>query len=175
MSKRDRFGSTCELPDSLLQEVLESGVVEALQEWSRALGKSELAQHLNRSDYSMKSRLFGIPKLEDANKAGTNESQQCTLIVTEGDSAKALAVAGLSVVGREHYGVFPLKGKPRNVRELTLKQMLENKEIDNIMKIMALDASKEYTDTKGLRYGSLMIMSDQDLDKARSRIRASGG
>lgn len=53
----------------------------------------------------------GIPKLEDANDAGTRYSSECTLILTEGDSAKTLAVAGLGVVGRDRYGVFPLKGK----------------------------------------------------------------
>lgn len=63
---------------------------------------------------------------------------RCTLIITEGDSAKALAVAGLSIVGRatackgcarhphtgcrtvdrrDHYGVFPLRGKLLNVRD----------------------------------------------------------
>ena len=51
----------------------------------------------------------GIPKLDDANDAGTKASEDCTLILTEGDSAKALAVAGLSVVGRNRYGVFPLR------------------------------------------------------------------
>ncbi|CAE7306622.1 TOP2, partial [Symbiodinium sp. KB8] len=77
----------------------------------------------------------------------------------------ALAVAGLGVVGRDRYGVFPLRGKLRNVRELTVKQMLENKEIEQVLKIMALDASKdEYRDAKGLRYGSIMIMTDQDHD-----------
>ena len=54
-------------------------------------------------------RLTGIPKLDDANDAGTKASEHCTLILTEGDSAKALAVAGLSVVGRNRYGVFPLR------------------------------------------------------------------
>ena len=44
------------------------------------------------------------------------------LIITEGDSAKSLAMSGLSVVGRNHYGVFPLKGKPLNVREASHKQ-----------------------------------------------------
>lgn len=53
----------------------------------------------------------GIPKLEDANDAGTKFSSDCTLILTEGDSAKALAVAGLGVVGRDRYGVFPLRGE----------------------------------------------------------------
>ncbi|CAL1137289.1 unnamed protein product, partial [Cladocopium goreaui] len=163
-SKRERFGSACRLPEDLLSEVLESGLLESLQEWSKAMGKSELAQHLNRSDLGLQKRLFGVPKLEDANMAGTKEGHNCTLILTEGDSAKALAVAGLSVLGRDRFGVFPLRGKLRNVRELTVKQMLENKEIDQVLKIMALDATKEYQDAKGLRYGSIMIMTDQDHD-----------
>ncbi|CAJ1382282.1 unnamed protein product [Effrenium voratum] len=163
-TKKERFGSTCELSEELLQAVLGSGLVESLQEWSKAMGQSELARHLNKSEMGSQKRLFGVPKLEDANQAGTKNSQDCTLIITEGDSAKALAVAGLSVVGRDHYGVFPLRGKLRNVRELSVKQMMDNKEIESLMKIMALDASKKYQDTKGLRYGSLMIMTDQDFD-----------
>lgn len=54
-------------------------------------------------------RLAGIPKLDDANDAGGRNSERCTLILTEGDSAKALAVSGLSVVGRDKFGVFPLR------------------------------------------------------------------
>lgn len=69
------------------------------------------------------SKLRGIPKLEDANDAGTRNSADCTLILTEGDSAKALAVSGFSVVGRDKYGVFPLRGKLLNVREATHKQV----------------------------------------------------
>lgn len=55
--------------------------------------------------------------------------QDCTLILTEGDSAKTLAVSGLGVVGRDRYGVFPLKGKLLNVREATAPQVLKNEEI----------------------------------------------
>lgn len=69
------------------------------------------------------SKLKGIPKLEDANEAGTKNSRKCSLILTEGDSAKTLAVSGLGVVGRDHFGVFPLKGKVLNVREATHKQV----------------------------------------------------
>eukprot|EP00930_Biecheleria_cincta_P021393 TRINITY_DN15877_c0_g1_i1.p1 TRINITY_DN15877_c0_g1~~TRINITY_DN15877_c0_g1_i1.p1 ORF type:complete len:2143 (-),score=530.30 TRINITY_DN15877_c0_g1_i1:185-6613(-) len=163
-SKKDRFGSTCELSAELLEAVCESGVVESLHEWSKALGKSELARHLNKSDLGLQKRLFGVPKLEDANMAGTKQSQDCCLIVTEGDSAKALAVAGLGVVGRDYYGVFPLRGKLRNVREMSVKQMMDNKEIEALCKILALDATKQYEDSRGLRYGSLCIMADQDYD-----------
>ena len=55
--------------------------------------------------------------------AGGRGSIDCTLILTEGDSAKALAVAGLSILGRDTYGVFPLKGKLLNVREASPKQV----------------------------------------------------
>lgn len=65
-----------------------------------------------------------MPKLEDANDAGTKNSAQCTLILTEGDSAKSLAVSGLGVVGRDKYGVFPLRGKMLNVREGNHKQVI---------------------------------------------------
>jgi DNA topoisomerase-2 len=66
----------------------------------------------------------GIPKLDDANDAGTKNSSDCTLILTEGDSAKALAISGLSVVGRDRYGVFPLRGKLLNVRDATHQQIM---------------------------------------------------
>ena len=54
-------------------------------------------------------KLVGIPKLDDANFAGLSckKSRDCTLILKEGYSAKALAIAGLSVIGRDYYGVFP--------------------------------------------------------------------
>jgi len=106
-------------------------------------------------------RLHGMAKLSDANNAGGKRSKDCTLILTEGDSAKALAEAGLSVVGRDNFGVFPLRGKLLNVREATHDQIVKNQEIQNIKKIMGLTHQKDYKDSSSLRYGSLMIMTDQ--------------
>ena len=107
------------------------------------------------------TRLSGLPKLSDANNAGTRKAQECTLILTEGDSAKALAIAGLGVVGRDNYGVFPLRGKLLNVREARHDQIMKNEEIQNIKKIMGLQHNKEYTSVSSLRYGRIMIMTDQ--------------
>lgn len=106
-------------------------------------------------------RISGIVKLEDANKAGTRDGKLCTLILTEGDSAKALAVAGLDIVGRDHYGVFPLRGKLLNVREASGEQLMKNVEIQYIKQIMGLKQGTIYSTVDGLRYGSLMIMTDQ--------------
>ncbi len=131
-----------------------------------SLGIDEIisSHKLKKSDGVKRSKLYGIPKLDDANWAGTPKSDQCTLILTEGDSAKALAVSGLSVVGRDRYGVFPLKGKPKNVRDASTKQLEANAEFSNIKKILGLKQGEVYKNTRSLRYGHLIIMTDADLD-----------
>ena len=101
-------------------QVSKCGIVESVQSWM----KFKTQEKLNKKCSGTKqNKLKGIPKLDDANEAGTRNSHLCTLILTEGDSAKTLAVAGLGVVGRDHYGVFPLRGKVLNVREATHKQV----------------------------------------------------
>ena len=102
--------------------------------------------------------------MDDANNAGGRNAKDCTLILTEGDSAKSLAVAGLSEVGRDNYGVFPLRGKLLNVREGSHFQIMNNTEIQHIKQILGLKQGKEYESTGELRYGHLMIMTDQDHD-----------
>ena len=121
---------------------------------------------LKRKGGVKKIKLTGIAKLDDANMAGGARSAQCTLIITEGDSAKSLAMAGLSVVGRDYYGVFPLKGKPMNVRDAKASAVAKNEEIQNLVSIMGLKYGTVYdsTNIKTLRYGHLMIMADQDSD-----------
>lgn len=129
-----------------------------------ALQMAKTEKELKKTDGSKKTRIFGIPKLDDAHWAGTHKSHECTLLVTEGDSAKTLAVAGLSVVGRNAYGVFPLRGKPRNVRDASVKQLTENQEFSDLKKILGLQHGRSYTSLRELRYGRLMIMTDADLD-----------
>ena len=96
--------------------------------------------------------------------AGTYESNLCKLILTEGDSSKSLAMSGLEIIGRDLYGVFPLKGKLLNVRNATPNQLLSNEEIKNLKQIMGLKQNTVYTDTKKLRYGGIIILTDADVD-----------
>jgi len=163
-TKQSKFGSRCELSEKFLSEVSSCGVVDLILMAAMAKSKVDLGKKL-KANTSRVTRLTGIPKLEDANDAGGKLSGECSLILTEGDSAKALAVSGLSVIGRDKWGVFPLRGKVLNVRDATLKQMMANEEIQNLIKIIGLDLNKEYdAELKGLRYGSIMIMADQDTD-----------
>jgi DNA gyrase/topoisomerase IV subunit B len=212
-TKSSAFGSTCLLPDRFLKLIENSSIVDdALKQ-----AKFKQDNDLKKKSGAKKSTLMNIAKLDDANYAGTVKSKNCTLILTEGDSAKALAISGLGnpnpypnpnpnplnfyitliltiiltlivtltltlalsqlilalsltltltltlililtltlnltltltlaitltltlllgVVGRDYYGVFPLKGKLLNVREAQHAQIMKSEEIQNIVKIL---------------------------------------
>uniref|UniRef100_A0A8C6S7L5 DNA topoisomerase 2 n=1 Tax=Neogobius melanostomus TaxID=47308 RepID=A0A8C6S7L5_9GOBI len=158
------FGSTCSLTDKFIKQATSCGIVESVMNWVRFKAQSQLNKKCSAVKHT---KIKGVPKLDDANDAGGKNSSSCTLILTEGDSAKTLAVSGLGVVGRDRYGVFPLRGKMLNVREASHKQIMENAEINNIIKILGLQYKKNYSEAdslKSLRYGKLMIMTDQDQD-----------
>merc|ERR1719379_3284822 len=162
--KASKFGSSCNINSQFLNEILEeTGILDVVIQ--EAAAKMTIAMdNMSKTGSRSAKRVLGVPKLEDANDAGSSDSKKCTLILTEGDSAKALAVAGLSVVGRDRYGVFPLRGKPLNVRDVTQSQVAANTEIMNIVKILGLSFQNPKGAERDMRYGSVMIMADQDYD-----------
>ncbi|KAJ3046795.1 DNA topoisomerase 2 [Rhizophlyctis rosea] len=155
--KATKFGSKPTLSEEFLKKVMKSGLLENVL----TLARAKESQALKKSDGTKRARISGIAKLDDANNAGTKNAQACTLILTEGDSAKALAISGLSVVGRDNFGVFPLRGKLLNVRDAPGSTILKNEEIGNIKQILGLKQGERYESTKSLRYGHVMIMTDQ--------------
>jgi DNA topoisomerase II len=154
-----KFGSKCELSDKFYDKLYKSGIIDKALSISEFYDKKKLV----KTDGKKISRII-VPKLDDANLAGTKNSKECTLILTEGDSAKTMAIAGLSVIGRDRYGVFPLRGKILNVKDATMQKISDNNEITAIKKILGLEQNKKYKDISELRYGSIMIMTDQDHD-----------
>tara|TARA_B100001540_G_C15816779_1_gene648012 strand:- start:667 stop:4191 length:3525 start_codon:yes stop_codon:yes gene_type:complete len=158
-TQTSKFGSKCELSDKFIDKLYKSGIVD------KALSLTEFHEQkkLVKTDGKKTSKII-IPKLDDANNAGTKNSSNCTLILTEGDSAKTMAISGLSVIGRDNYGVFPLRGKVMNVKDASLQKISDNAEITALKKILGLEQNKKYSDVSSLRYGSIMIMTDQDHD-----------
>jgi len=154
-----KFGSKCELSDKFYEKLFKTGIIDKALSITEFYDKKKLV----KTDGKKISRII-VPKLDDANFAGTKNSSECTLILTEGDSAKTMAISGLSVIGRDKYGVFPLRGKILNVKDATLQKISDNAEITAIKKILGLEQNKKYTDVSQLRYGSIMIMTDQDHD-----------
>ncbi|KAI9493254.1 DNA topoisomerase [Zychaea mexicana] len=159
--RQSAFGSKYELSDKFLSQIAKSGIIDNIVRSFKIKEEEQMA----RADGGKMSRRLKIPKLEDANLAGYKpHNKKCTLILTEGDSAKALVLSGLSVVGRDHYGVFPLRGKLLNVRDANNSQIMNNAEIGYIKQILGLKHGNTYTSVDDLRYGKLMIMTDQDHD-----------
>lgn len=157
------FGSSCNVSDSFIEKIAKMGVMSA----ACALTQVKEDKAAKKTDGSKSKSIRGIPKLIDANFAGTVKSNQCTLILCEGDSAKAGIVSGLSKEDRNIIGVYPMKGKIFNTRGETLKRINENKEIIELKQILGLESGKKYTKEmaeKTLRYSSVLFMTDQDLD-----------
>merc|ERR1719224_208485 len=97
----------------MINKILKTGIVDSILSWAKAKEEIDLGKTMKGGTGGVlrgKAKRLYIPKLEDANLAGGGQGHECTLILTEGDSAKSLAVAGLSIIGRNRYGVFPLKG-----------------------------------------------------------------
>ena len=156
-----KFGSKITISDKFLKQIIDkTDLVEKVIQFS----EFKLNKQNKKTDGAKKNKIRDIPKLDDANWAGSRKSEECILILTEGDSAKSMAVSGLSVVGRDKYGVFPLKGKIMNVKDSTKNQIMNNSEITDLKKILGLETGKEYKNTKSLRYGKIMVMTDQDHD-----------
>jgi DNA topoisomerase-2 len=159
-----KFGSKCEVSDKFIEKVAKMGVMDA----ACALTEIKENKAAKKTDGSKSKSVRGIPKLTDANWAGTEKSADCIIIFCEGDSAKAGIISGLSSEDRNIIGVYPMKGKILNVRGENVKKISENKEIAEIKKILGLETGKKYDNiadvNKNLRYGRILFMTDQDLD-----------
>jgi DNA topoisomerase II len=176
-SSPDTFGSSCALPLTFLKSLVREeeqggpGIVEHLV---RSAQGSQQAKLLRSGKKKTRRQLLSIPKLEDAHKAGSDGEQGCTLILTEGDSAKSLAIAGLEVIGRDYFGVFPLRGKLLNVRAVPIAKLAKNEEIKALLAIIGLNFDREYDtlhERRKLRYRRVMIMTDQDTGKSVVEVR----
>jgi DNA topoisomerase-2 len=155
-----KFGSSCEVSDKVIDKLAKMGVMNTSCELSEIKDK----KNAKKTDGKVSKTIRGIPKLVDANFAGTSKSGQTMLILCEGDSAKAGIISGLTNDDRNTVGVYPMKGKIFNVRGEPMKKINDNKEIVDIKKILGLETGKSYTSTKQLRYSKIIFMTDQDLD-----------
>lgn len=151
--------------DAFVKKLAASDAVAAMVADERAKADKRVA---SKTDGRMTSTVH-VPKLVDATWAGTARSTRCLLILTEGDSARTFAIAGLDALGRESHGVWPLKGKPINARECSAKQLAENEEMTHLKTILGLRAGDAHAGGANLRYGGVVILTDADADGSHIR------
>ena len=126
-----KFGSKCEVSDKFIDKLAKMGVMEA----AISLNEIKDTKAAKKNDGKKVRTIRGLPKLMDANYAGTAKSHECVLILCEGDSAKSGILSGLTKDDRNFIGVFPLKGKLLNTKDLPQKKINDNVEITSIKKI----------------------------------------
>lgn len=159
------------ISDNFLKKLSKDDMFNDLIELSMMKEQLDAQKELNKQI----SKRIRVENLVDANKAGTVESNKCQLFLTEGLSASSLAISGFSVIGRDYNGSFPLRGKPLNVKNIPLKKVSENEEIKNLIQILGLEFGKKYKDTKSLRYGKIVMMTDADCIDGNTLINTLNG
>lgn len=149
------------LPDAFVSALERSALIDLALEHARWKADQTAAKACKTAPSSGRGGGgHGIPKYEPAH------GKHATLIVTEGDSAKNFAVAGVSVTGRKRYGIYPLRGKFLNPRGMPWKAIMENKEASELIRILGLQLGHQYdaASLHKLPYHRLMVLSDQDVD-----------
>ena len=156
--KATDFGSKFTATDAFIKKIANTGVVEKIIANAKMKEEGQLMKNNPRGS------LHDIEGLYDAQNAGVGKrrGEDRVLCLTEGKSARGFAMKGFNEIGRENYGVFPLRGKLKNVRGKSMAEISKNEEIEAIRRIMGLIPGKVYKDTSELRYDKIACLTDQD-------------
>ncbi|MEX0799537.1 MAG: toprim domain-containing protein, partial [Bacteriovoracaceae bacterium] len=124
----------------------------------RAKARQRFSALKEASKQGKKQKKQRVEKLLDANER--KDRQRCTLFICEGDSA----IGGLrSARNKLYQGGISLKGKPMNVTQATIKDVLNNQEFSDIMSSIGLVIGQR-ADELPLRYSKIVFLSDSDVD-----------
>jgi DNA gyrase/topoisomerase IV subunit B len=124
----------------------------------RARSRQRFMDLKDASKLVKKSKKQRIEKLLDANER--RDRSKCTLFICEGDSA----IGGLrSARDKLYQGGIALKGKPMNVSQASIKEVIENQEFADIMASIGLIIGQK-VDPASLRYTKIVFLADSDVD-----------
>lgn len=145
--------------EKFMTKLLSSGVVQNVLDWAEGeQRKADLAE-LKKINAAM-SKTNYLKKILKFDDATTKNRSQACLFLTEGDSASRPI---LSARNSQTQGVFPLKGKMLNVRDVKISKIITNEEIHNLCAIIGLQLGKE-ANVADLRFGKICITPDADID-----------
>lgn len=124
----------------------------------RAKARQRFSALKDASKIGRKQRKQRVEKLLDANERRNRDN--CTLFICEGDSA----IGGLrSARNKLYQGGIALRGKPMNVTQASIKDVLNNQEFSDIMSSVGLIIGQRADETP-LRYSQIVFLADSDVD-----------
>lgn len=161
-----KFRSRCDVNEDFITKLAQTKV--GILERAVRLSEFKAGKSLKKSDGKKSKRPKNLKAIHAIYAGDKKRSQNCVLILTEGDSAQTTAVAGLSAFTeeeRKHYGVMPLKGKIINPKDSKATTIEANKEFVEIKQILGLEQGVDYSNALNkLRYGRIILMTDADVD-----------
>jgi DNA gyrase/topoisomerase IV subunit B len=124
----------------------------------RAKSRHRFQELKDASLKGKKAKKMRVEKLLDANER--KDRNLCTLFICEGDSA----IGGLrSARNKLYQGGIALKGKPMNVMQASINDVLNNQEFMDIMSSIGLTIGQK-ADANDLRYSKIVFLADSDVD-----------
>ena len=147
------FGSIHEVSDRILKQIFNSEITKQLLDW---IEKKQLADE--RKQLRALNKYIDSTKIIKLIDAKSKERENCTLAIFEGDSASS---AFRQYRDPNTQGAFPLRGKFINVMELANTDVIQNKEVKNLMAAISLRMGEE---PNNLRYGKILLYTDADPD-----------